>query len=110
MEIEPGTVIEATHTPEDLIPAFMDVLDVHNPERWSTLRSEYGFVLDAIEVRPYSPSGETKLREGMEQDASEFIEVLFDALGELAPEGYYFGAHPGDGADFGFSGDLEDDA
>ena len=31
-----------------------------------------------------------------------YHEELFDKLNCLAPEGYYYGTHPGDGACFGF--------
>lgn len=32
----------------------------------------------------------------------ELVQDLFNELNELAPEGWFFGAHPGDGADFGW--------
>lgn len=35
-------------------------------------------------------------------EAPGHIDALFDALNDCAPAGLYFGAHPGDGSDYGF--------
>jgi len=37
------------------------------------------------------------------------LESMYDALNELCPDNYYFGAHPGDGSDIGFWEVEEDD-
>lgn len=66
------TVIHGTFQPRHLIPAFADLL------------AELG--------EPAPPMGFT-------EDA---VDELVYRLDLLAPKGYYFGAHPGDGSDFGF--------
>jgi hypothetical protein len=93
MTIQPGTVSHGTMRPEDLIPAFLDVLPA---DRRDALESEYSDIVLWVQgVEPLTPP--------TDEDISWFLnEVLFDALNELAPHGYYFGAHPGDGADYGF--------
>lgn len=47
----------------------------------------------------------------LEFDESELVDALMDELNQFAPPYAYFGAHIGDGADFGFwlSEDLERD-
>lgn len=80
---EGGTVSHGTMREEDLIPAFTDVLGVLDP-----LAAAYVHRICEPEEGSNDP---------------EFVlEELFDQLDEWAPEGYYFGAHPGDGSDFGF--------
>ena len=98
MPIQEGTVIEGTHKPEDLIPALMKVLwEVDANEARKIRERESGFfqVADmfgyeaAVEMLPY--------------DAGYILnEDIFQALDAAAPEGMYFGAHPGDGSDYGF--------
>ena len=37
------------------------------------------------------------------EKAEEYLnEYLWDYMNQIAPDGFYFGAHPGDGSDYGF--------
>lgn len=85
------SVSHGTMREEDLIPAFEHVL--HH----------------AGEELPERPAAVEKLLAGGEltdkeqETVSYYVnEGLFDALSRIAPDGYYFGAHPGDGCDYGF--------
>lgn len=57
-------------------------------------------LLDAVEVGVEVPGS---LNGEIEDFAVNVLnEDVNDFLNEIAPNGYYFGAHPGDGSDFGF--------
>jgi hypothetical protein len=79
---------------DDLAPAFLDALETVDAGRAAELYAEY----DAMD----DDSG----------DLPEFVQELFDVLAEYVPPYCYFGAHEGDGADFGVwvSWDSLDDA
>jgi hypothetical protein len=83
---------------EDLIPTFEDVLRQAGVEPTDR------------------PPAVDKLLEGGELTDDEREEVLwylneelFEALNDIAPEGTTFGAHPGDGADYGYWEDEDRD-
>jgi len=92
-----GTVSHGTMRPQDLIPAFLDCLADVWPEAYE------GYM-----VYPFPPVPSYVMDEGDDSewwtsdDAGYRLESLFDQLDEAAPEGYYFGAHEGDGSDYGF--------
>ena len=91
------TVSQATLRAEDLIQRFMAVLAVAWPTKAEWLMVEYG-----LDVEPLDIDGEAAVEQLGQEEASWLISDLFDALGEVAPEGCGFGAHEGDGALFGF--------
>lgn len=103
-EGKPGSLIHGTHRNEDLIPTFMSEIFRNDPQK-------------AREIWKSSPNLLMALcdqKAGIEtnwwdsEEATEICMELQDALGEYAPEGHYFGAHMGDGSDFGYWNDEDE--
>lgn len=82
-------VSSATLMEEDLIPAFEKVLKIAQ-----VVYPRPPFVERFLNHEPMNTIGLERV--------SWYVEDLFDELDKVAPEGTYFGAHPGDGALFGF--------
>ena len=103
---EVGSVSTGTLRPEDLIPAFMGALDDVKEDstfepgadaparvaRIGNLDSALGSMERRMDAPGYYDS----------EEAVWDLDWLFEQLNEFASDGTYFGAHPGDGADFGF--------
>jgi len=86
-----GTVIHATLRPEDLIPVLTYELECI----LGLGLYDQSYFVALHDGQAWNP--------GMDADETDAtLEGLFDALDAIAPEGYYFGATEGDGADFGF--------
>lgn len=86
----PGSVSWGTHRSEDLIPRFIDTLAQLDKRQAAAFRAEL-----PEDLEPNNPYWES-------EEAYWLLEELFDVLDTFAPDGYYFGAHEGDGSDFGF--------
>lgn len=95
-----GTVSHGTLRTEDLLEAFAYELRQLTPHH--ALIGEYNDLPDDADEWTEE-----------QQEAAEFmLDEMIDALNEHAPAFCYFGAHPGDGSDFGFwfDGDAFEDA
>lgn len=85
-----GSISHGTMRAEDIIPEFASVLKELDTEgKYDDLISE------AQNIEDYNSD-----------EADYILEDLSNALDYYAPEGHYFGAHIGDGSDYGF---WEDD-
>jgi hypothetical protein len=81
-----GSISSGTMRPDDLIPVFADELS-----RLNTAGEYAALIAEAEAIEDYGA------------ETAEFVlEDLFDVLDGFAPDYCYFGAHPGDGADYGF--------
>ena len=89
-----GSVSTGTLRTEDLLPALVDAL-----------RSLRGDQYRGIVARAQLVLGSDL--EDWEQYAQESLEDIREALNTLCPPFVYFGAHPSDGADFGFWPDWD---
>lgn len=110
------SVSHGTHRLTDLYDAFSGVLGEIDPQALHEIRTQYKDVLGAIgdammsaKLEDAWANWDTVASEYLhahpdaETEFSEMInEAFFNALDKVAPEGCYFGAHPGDGSDFGF--------
>jgi hypothetical protein len=93
--ISEGTVSHGTLRTQDLLRSFADELNRVLPFNGSVRAEEareYAIILDSITVT------DTDI-----EAAQYALEDMFDQLNTIANrEGFYFGAHPGDGSDFGY--------
>lgn len=104
----PGTVSHGTLLSTHLLPVFADALEAlvqANAKLWCSdygraRRDRYlGYVWDAREIEPRADLDAT----------TAVVERLMGALDSFSPPGHLFGAHPGDGADFGYWPQDSDD-
>src|SRR3990167_2406528 len=105
-----GSVSCATLRTQDLIDAFLPVLKELDESSYtdiiqgnvalSILYDEEFVLFEGFNKEKFCEEAEKWVAES--EEAMWVLDALFDALNDLAPDGYYFGAHWGDGADFGF--------
>ena len=87
-DLKDRSVSHGTLRSIDLIPEFLGVLKQYAKDRYDAYVKANPEVLDL---------------EGMDDETlSWVVDELIDELNAVAPQGTYFGSHPGDGSDFGF--------
>ena len=95
-QVHIGSISTGTLRTEDLLEAMaaeLNRLDKTNP-----------LIAEALDL--LAVAGDWT--EDQEEDAGYMVnESIFDALNNMCPPFVYFGAHPGDGADFGFWPDWD---
>lgn len=102
-----GTISEATMRPEDLIPAFLSELEaiaavgssvgLEAQEYLQRIRRDY-----ALDLMRLEEGRELIVTDRDMRMVPELVSDLFDALDALSPAGFYFGAHIGNGSDYGY--------
>lgn len=97
------TIIRGTLRPQDLIPAFLEEIREKDSSRYEALQAKFfpcppAYALENEDSEWWNS-----------EDCHYYLEELFEILNDFAPEGFYFGSHPGDGSDFGYW-EVKDDS
>lgn len=107
-----GTVSHGTMRTRDLIDAFTQHLrwlyglnEVY--PRTGTLHARSRELIDEMRRVRVSYADRDDYYES--EAACDHLDALFEILNEYAPPGHYFGAHEGDGSDYGFWPHGDDD-
>lgn len=109
------TLSEGTLRSDHLLAVFLNFLEKNWPTKWEYLLTEYGITQDTDLERWSNPEVDTGTLdphdgivadrdqwERRHDDAASLLAECFDALDELAPDGFTFASHEGDGACYGF--------
>lgn len=102
---EAGSISHGTMRLEDLIPCFLGELDrLREARSFAEHRlgdaERYGIEDDQLgEIERRMTSGGIYFES---EEAEWDLIILIDMLEDFAPEGHYFGAHEGDGSDYGY--------
>ena len=95
MKTQPGTIISGTMRYQDLIPALLEEIS-ETPEYAQLMMLPFGPVPSYV----YDEGDDSEWWRS--EDAECLIDELFEIMNRYAPDGHYFGAHPGDGCDYGY--------
>lgn len=99
-----GTVSHGTLRSEDLLGKFLFICEELHPEAAARFNADliaYGFGHSMCGAAGMGNRDEWPEGFG-DYEAAEMIDDLISAINAVCPEGVYFGAHYGDGSDFGF--------
>ncbi len=93
--ITPGSISRGTFRTYDLIARFMGALQEYNPELW--VKWTTPGTLEYIDtLRPQEDPW------WITDEARDVVLNLIEALDELSPHGFFFGAHRDDPSDYGY--------
>lgn len=98
-----GSISFGTMKPEDLIPAFLNELEELAPEKAKEIKKD----VDKLQIEDDGYGELYNAKDNVDNMSSRelagfILDDLFDALNDMCEPYFYFGSHPGDGADCGF--------
>ena len=99
---EAGTVSAGTLRSQDLLESFASELEHHIARNSWTSPDEVALRDTLARVAADARTFLDLDPDANDPDSIDHVDALIDALQTFAPDGHAFGAHEGDGADFGF--------